>query len=149
MGNVPPQRFNYQQRVGRAGRRGEPLAYALTLCRLRTHDDHYFTHTERDRKCRGRLHHILICEVRTFLYGFWLKRSYTTCFLAVIKRSNDRLTRQNVHGEFGKVSDWKANRERVVEWMQNNEQKIKRIVQLLVTETELKDSNRETHKLGE
>ena len=36
LGNVPPQRFNYQQRVGRAGRRGEPIASSLTLCRLRT-----------------------------------------------------------------------------------------------------------------
>src|SRR5207245_634626 len=47
MSNMPPQRFNYQQRVGRAGRRGDPLAIALTVCRGRTHDDFYFRNPER------------------------------------------------------------------------------------------------------
>ena len=42
MANFPPQRFNYQQRVGRAGRAGQPLSYALTVGRDRTHDDDYF-----------------------------------------------------------------------------------------------------------
>ncbi len=45
MANVPPQRFNYQQRVGRAGRQGQAFSYALTLCRDRTHDDYYFNNT--------------------------------------------------------------------------------------------------------
>ncbi|MBO9454640.1 DEAD/DEAH box helicase [Paracoccus sp. R12_1] len=40
--NMPPQRFNYQQRVGRAGRRGQAYSIALTLCRGRSHDLHYF-----------------------------------------------------------------------------------------------------------
>ncbi|KAA9375499.1 DEAD/DEAH box helicase [Microbispora cellulosiformans] len=42
MANMPPTRFNYQQRVGRAGRRSSPVAIALTVCRGRSHDEHYF-----------------------------------------------------------------------------------------------------------
>ena len=47
LANMPPMRFNYQQRVGRAGRRGQAFALALTLCRGRSHDEHYFSAPER------------------------------------------------------------------------------------------------------
>lgn len=42
--NMPPQRFNYQQRVGRAGRRGQAFSTVLTVCRSRSHDLHYYRH---------------------------------------------------------------------------------------------------------
>lgn len=42
--NMPPQRFNYQQRVGRAGRRGQAYSLVVTFCRGRSHDAYYFAH---------------------------------------------------------------------------------------------------------
>lgn len=40
--NVPPTVANYQQRAGRAGRRGSALATVLTFAQFRSHDQYYF-----------------------------------------------------------------------------------------------------------
>lgn len=41
-GNMPPTRYNYQQRVGRGGRRGQAFSTAVTFCRGRSHDVYYY-----------------------------------------------------------------------------------------------------------
>lgn len=40
--NMPPSRANYQQRAGRAGRRGNAVASVVAFGSPDTHDDHYF-----------------------------------------------------------------------------------------------------------
>jgi DEAD/DEAH box helicase domain-containing protein len=43
-GNMPPTRYNYQQRVGRGGRRGQAYSAAVTFCRGRSHDLFYYNY---------------------------------------------------------------------------------------------------------
>ena len=49
--NMPPGRANYQQRSGRAGRRGNAVATVIAFGSADSHDEHYFT--EPDGMIRG------------------------------------------------------------------------------------------------
>ena len=44
--NVPPHVANYQQRAGRAGRRGRSIASVVTYAHGTSHDAHFFEHPE-------------------------------------------------------------------------------------------------------
>jgi DEAD/DEAH box helicase domain-containing protein len=117
MANMPPQRFNYQQRVGRAGRKEQPYSFAITLCRERTHDDFYFNHTERitgDAPPPPYLDLEREQIVRRVVAAETLRRA----FRSLPSDQRPRPSRDSVHGAFGLTDDWeKPYRSPIASWL--------------------------------
>ena len=117
MANMPPQRFNYQQRVGRAGRAGQAVSYAVTICRDRTHDDYYFTRPMRmtgDVPPQPFLDLTRIRIIQRVVAAECLRRA----FLALPDppdRSSD-----SIHGAFGLAAEWGDRAATVDAWLQGS-----------------------------
>lgn len=137
LANMPPQRFNYQQRVGRAGRRGQAFSVILTFCRGRSHDEFYFNHTDKITGDPPPTPFLTMGQdriLKRLLSKEVLRQAFATLRTDIREdiltlSRNERQT--SVHGEFGKTDHWKNYMESVQEWITHNREEIERTIEAL------------------
>lgn len=135
LGNMPPQRFNYQQRVGRAGRRGQAYSVILTFCRGRSHDEFYFSNPHKITGDSPPTPFLTMNQERIFK-RLLAKEIFRKAYIdEAIDITADE--KSSVHGEFGNIGDvqvnWIEYKGQVIHWILNNRNKIEETVDALIT----------------
>lgn len=135
LANMPPMRFNYQQRVGRAGRRGQAFAAVLTLCRGRSHDEHYFSNPERITGDPPPVP-FLTMNQDAIVKRLLAKECLRTAFRDIgLRWWNCPESPPDSHGEFGFASDWPRHRPQINNWLSSHTEGIAHVVQNLVNDS--------------
>ena len=119
LGNMPPMRFNYQQRAGRAGRRGQAFAAVLTLCRGRSHDEFYYRHPERITGDRPPVPFLSVSRpeiARRLVAKECLRLAFLDSGIAWWESPSP----PDSHGEFGLADKWngdESRRDAIRDWL--------------------------------
>jgi hypothetical protein len=128
LGNMPPQRFNYQQRVGRAGRRGQAYSVSLTFCRGRSHDEFYFANPHKITGDPPPVPFLSMKQERIF-YRLLVKEVLRLAFESNV--SFLPLEKHGVHGQFGESQFWENRKALIEDWISRNPAAIEQVITAL------------------
>ena len=109
LANMPPKRFNYQQRVGRAGRRDQAFSFAITLCRGNSFDNFYFHYPEQILNDASPVPFLSVSR-EEIARRLVIKEVLRKGFKEIGFSGLDGPKNTDTHGEFGTVETWKDNR---------------------------------------
>ena len=120
LANMPPQRFNYQQRVGRGGRRGQSYSMILTLCRSKSHDEHYFNNPYQITGDPAPTP-FLSLDSYEIVQRLFAKEVLYWAFRDI---AGNKILDHSTHGEFGTKDQWTAeNGVQIKTWLEDNNHK--------------------------
>lgn len=127
MGNMAPERFNYQQRVGRAGRGGQAFSVALTVCRSSSHDAFYYFNPDAMLNQKPPVP-LIPTNLEDIKERFYFKELLRQVSMKGNPEIEDQLNEKDTHGRLGKTTAFKENtdgfREKLFASIQNSLQDI-------------------------
>lgn len=147
-GNMPPTRYNYQQRVGRGGRRGQAFSAAVTFCRGRSHDSYFYKYAL-DEITGGKpkdptlsvnpIHNgtINLSIIKRVILKHVLMYAFSDIRIGA---PEGYIVDGDTHGQFGKVSDWPTTRVALSNWISRNKSVIQTITDVYLKQFGLSGS---------
>ena len=150
-GNMPPTRYNYQQRVGRGGRRGQAFSAAVTFCRGRSHDSYYYKYAldeitggkpkdptlSVNPRVLGKPNFAIINRIllkHILMYAFKdIREEDEACAMKYYVEGD-------THGQFGKRSDWfESTRPLLENWLNENRDIVDKLTKYYLSQFKLDD----------